>query len=278
MTVLSNIFACLVHEQLDCVADLVRNLRCLDPDSMVVLYNGGTTLQQVELQRLCDAMGAILHPQSRPLAYGRVHDFALDCMRFISTNFAADTLTIIDSDQLGLRPGYSHYLAHHLPTQGQVGLLTNAPMPQLPTTAIGPAVTAWREFELWKPFLRRFPQGEMQFGRWTFWPASVFTSEAARCLVRFWDGDQQLQAIVRRSKIFGTEEVILPLLVALLGFTIAANPCSYTYVKFRVRYTREQLAAALAAPDAFWLHPVSRRYTDPVRAYIRAHFNEYGAD
>ncbi|MCP3064466.1 hypothetical protein LXT21_37405 [Myxococcus sp. K38C18041901] len=36
-----NIFACLVHERPDCVLDLVRNLHHLDPDSLILLYNGG---------------------------------------------------------------------------------------------------------------------------------------------------------------------------------------------------------------------------------------------
>ena len=39
--VLRNVYACLVHESQECVIDLVRNLRCLDPDSSVLLYNGG---------------------------------------------------------------------------------------------------------------------------------------------------------------------------------------------------------------------------------------------
>jgi len=30
---LRNVYACLVHESQECVVDLVRNLRCLDPDS-----------------------------------------------------------------------------------------------------------------------------------------------------------------------------------------------------------------------------------------------------
>ena len=36
-----NIYACLVHERLECVIDLVRDLRCLDPSSTVLLYDGG---------------------------------------------------------------------------------------------------------------------------------------------------------------------------------------------------------------------------------------------
>ena len=41
MPAIRNIFACLVHESPDCVIDLVRNLRALDPGSLILLYNGG---------------------------------------------------------------------------------------------------------------------------------------------------------------------------------------------------------------------------------------------
>jgi hypothetical protein len=41
MQTIRNIFACLVHERQDCVVDLVRNLRALDPGSLILLYNGG---------------------------------------------------------------------------------------------------------------------------------------------------------------------------------------------------------------------------------------------
>src|SRR5689334_20476952 len=36
MPSIRNVFACLVHERQDCVVDLVRNLRSLDPDSLVL--------------------------------------------------------------------------------------------------------------------------------------------------------------------------------------------------------------------------------------------------
>ncbi len=56
---------------------------------------------------------------------------------------------------------------------------------------------------------------------------------------------------------------------------MATNPCSYDFVKFRVRYTLEELDAALARPDVFWIHPVPSRYDDELRAHIRAKFNDY---
>ncbi|AFE04862.1 hypothetical protein COCOR_02845 [Corallococcus coralloides DSM 2259] len=40
------------------------------------------------------------------MKWGWLHDFALDCFRFALEHEAFDAMTIVDSDQLGLRPGY----------------------------------------------------------------------------------------------------------------------------------------------------------------------------
>jgi predicted O-methyltransferase YrrM len=103
----------------------------------------------------------------------------------------------------------------------------------------------------------------------------VFTADAARALVRLFDEDQQLHQILGATRIWATEEVILPTLVALLGFRIAANPCSYDFVKFRAPYSIAQIDAALNRPDVFWAHPIPRRYEDPLRKHIRGRFSDY---
>ena len=61
------------------------------------------------------------------------------------------------------------------------------------------------------------------------------------CDGEFFDDDGQFQEIMTRSKIWATEEVILPTVTALLGHEIAANPCSYDFVKYRVPYTPAQI-------------------------------------
>lgn len=270
-----NVFACLVHESSECVVDLVRNLRYLDPDSLVLLYNGGTDPALLDHNFPFDRYGAVLHPCPRQLRWGRLHDFALDCMRFALDHHPFDTLTIVDSDQLGVRPGYSAYLERYLSGRPDVGLLGNAPQPQLPTTGAGPAIAAFKEIELWRPLLRRFPDGETKFPYWSFWPSTVFTADAARDLTRLFKSDAQLAQIMQRTRIWASEEVILPTLVALLGYEIASNPCSYSHVKYRVSYTLAQIDAAMTTPDVFWVHPVWRRADDPLRKHIRAKLNHY---
>ena len=117
-----------------------------------------------------------MHPTPRPMSWGRLHDFAFDCMRFALAELPFDTLTIVDSDQLALRPGYSAHLAAFLADQRGVGLLGNSPNVETATTRIGPAKVAHAEIDLWRPFLRRFGGGEQEFVHWSFWPSTVFTA------------------------------------------------------------------------------------------------------
>jgi hypothetical protein len=270
-----NVFACLVHENLECIVDLVRNLRHLDPTSVVLLYDGGSNRTLLSDALPFERDGVARHPAPRPMHWGRLHDFAIDCMRYALAHLPFDTLTIVDSDQLALRPGYSARLAAFLAEERAVGILSNSPDLQGPTTKVPPARIAHAEIELWRPWLRRFPDGESKFVHWGFWPSTVFTAEAARALVQLFDEDAQLHEILRATKIWATEEVVLPTLVALLGYRVVANPCSYDFVRYRTPYSIPQLDAALGRPDVYWIHPIPRRYQDPLRTHIRRRFQEY---
>lgn len=272
-----NVFACLVHENPECVVDLVRNLRHLDPSSTVLLYNGSRDPQWLGHAIPLEDSGAVTHPSPRSMRWGRLHDFAIDCMRYALEHLPFDTLTIVDSDQLALRPGYSDRLATWMAEHPGVGVLSNYPEFQGPGTKIQPARVAHAEIDLWRPFLRRFPEGESKFVHWGFWPSTVFTADAARDLVRLFDEDSQLQEILVATRVWATEEVVLPTLVALLGHRVAANPCSYDFVRYRTPYSIQQLDAAMDRPDVFWAHPIPRRYDDPLRRHVRDRFHDYAA-
>src|SRR6266487_4950512 len=154
MTEFRNVFACLVHERQDAIVDLVRNLQHLDPDSTILLYNGGHDPQLLDRAFAPGSDAPLVHPRPRPLAWGRLHDFALDCMRFALDTLSFDTLTIVDSDQLATRPGYSAFLDASLARHGRIGMFGSAPGVQPPNTRIGPPAAAVKELGLWRPFLR----------------------------------------------------------------------------------------------------------------------------
>lgn len=273
-----NLHACLVHERPDCALDLVRNLRHLDPAGPILLYDGGAEPGLVRrLLPQLERYGAVAHPAPRPMKWGRLHDFALDCMRFGFEHLPFDTFTVVDSDQLGARAGFAERIGAFLAANPAVGLLGSAPPPVPGQPLAAPAEQAVRERDLWRPCLRRFAGGEAKFPQWTFWPSTVFTADAARALVQEWDRDSTLPDLLSRSQLWATEEVLLPTIVSLLGFEVAKSPCSHDYVRFRARYTRSQLDAALSHPDVYWLHPIPRRYEDPLRSRIRARLGQYGA-
>jgi predicted O-methyltransferase YrrM len=272
-----NVHAVLVHESPECVSDLVANLRHLDPASTVLLYDGSGG--QLGLASISDASDSavLLHPSPRRMEWGRLHEFAVDVLRFTLTNTDADTVTIVDSDQLALRSGYSAYLGAFLHANPGIGMLGSTERPEPPTTQIGPAQVAWSELELWRPLLDRFSDRRHLFPWWTFWPSTVFTRAGARAIADLYD-DPTVQRVLGATRMWATEEVVLPALVALAGLDIVKNPCSHDYVRFRRTYTASDVDAAMRRADAFWLHPVRRHYDDPVRAQVRAKYSGYAAN
>jgi hypothetical protein len=278
-----NVFACLVHESLPCVLDLVRNLRALDPGSAIILYNGGKdpelmgALESIQAQFQADLPArrpqVLVHPRPRPMTWGFLHGFALDCLEMALEIAPFDALTIVDSDQLCIRAGYSAALARHLAGRPDVGMLgttaSDAPM-QMPST---PALSAFREMALWRPYLKRFVQGGA-FPQWTFWPSTVFTRAVAEPLLRLFRDDRDLAAIMAASRIWATEEILFPSLVAALGFRVARNPCAYDFVRFRAVYSAADIDEAFARPDVYWVHPVPRRIDDPIRQQIRRRIDQ----
>jgi predicted O-methyltransferase YrrM len=272
---LRNVYACLVHERPDCVIDLVSNLRRMDAHSRILLYDGSERGDLLENRLPWDRWGVELCPAPHTMRWGRLHPFALDCFAYARGGAHFDVMTIVDSDQLALRPGYCEFLARRLPQRGSLGVLSPVPARQGPESRIAPCVTAHQEIELWRPFLRRFEDGEEKFAYWSFWPSTVIGREAGLAILDLLEGDGQLQAILEASRLWATEEVLFPTLAALLGFDILRTPCADDYNKYRVAFAAHDIEAALRRTDAFFIHPVPRIYADPARARLRAAYEEY---
>jgi len=269
----ANVHACLVHERPDCVIDLVRNLRRLDPVSPILLYDGGPRGDLLDPALPWDRWGVERVANPRPMRWGALHGFALDCIDHLKGR-DYETMTIVDSDQLALRAGYPDFLAQQLGDRANLGLLSSNPALQGPDTRIAPARAIQAERGLWRPFVRRFPDGEARFAHWSFWPSTVIFREAGEAMRDLFD-DPELQAILAVSKLWATEEVLFPTLAALLGFRVAANPCRQTWVQYRKPYGAREVNTALAASDAFWLHPAPRQLDNPVRKAVRDHHRGY---
>ncbi|MCB9267667.1 MAG: glycosyltransferase [Lewinellaceae bacterium] len=273
---LQNVYACLVHERQDCIIDLIRNLHYHDPSSIILLYNGSQNPGLLPAQFPFGQFSAVVYPTARPQKHGYLHHFALDCMAFALENFAFDTFTIVDSDQLCIRSGYSRYLSEFFASSPRAGMLSSSPERVTRDDKINHvALQAYKEYALWKPLLDYFPGGEQKFVHWTFWPSSVFTRDAVTSLLELLRENKLARDIIERTKIWATEEVVFPTLVRLLGYEIAQNPCSYDFVKYRIAFRLQDIKRAMQKKEAYWVHPIKRKYGDPLRRYIRGRFNDY---
>ena len=275
----SNIYACLVHENEDCIIDLLRNLHYHDPASVILLYNGSENRELLASWFPYDKFNVRICPNSLPVKWGYLHNFALHCMEYALQHLSFDTITIVDSDQLCIRSGYRDYLGSFLHDNKNVGMLSSMPgKVDRVKSANHVAARAYMEYDLWKPFLQKFPNGDTAFVHWTFWPSTVFTFNAVKDLVTIFREDPMLKHIMEQSKIWATEEVILPTMVKLLGYEIENNPCSYDYVNYKRSYTSMDIEQAFEKTSAYWVHPVARAIDNPVRKVIREQFNNYSRE
>jgi hypothetical protein len=270
---LRHAYVCLVHEQPECVLDLVRNLRALDPGSSVLLYNGGRDQALLADPRLAQ-LGALMHPRPRAMVWGRLHGFALDCMEFALAELPFDVLTIVDSDQLLLRAGYAQFLSERVELAG-LGMLSSSAGRHGPQSRHVTVRSAWRDLRRWRPWLARFPTRNECFVHWTFWPGTLFTRAAAESVVARFREDRGLRVTLEQSRMSVTEEIVLPTLVRLLGLRVDQNPACLSWVRHRPSFSCHECEQALLRDDAFFMHPVPRAFDDPVRQQVRAHHGGY---
>jgi hypothetical protein len=268
--VFSNIFACLVHEDLDSVVDLVENLRFFEPDALVMVYDGSSRGILREAPR-SQEVGAVLHPTPRPMTWGRLHEFVFDCLEYALDSHTFDAITFVDSDQLLAHRGYSTAV------QAAFAKTPNAGMLVTPNRSQG---SEWasrilpQEAALWEPFRDRLPgAGATPLPRWILWPGTVIGRSVAPALLGLRD-DALLAGIVERSALM-SEESVFPTLAVLLGYETVACPWSGKWMRWRPHLRDSEVAKALADPTCFWLHPVRRSRDDPARALLRRMSNDY---
>lgn len=273
---LKNVYACLVHESLDCVIDMVRNLHFQDPSSGIIIFNSNADLNLNSCSFPFEEFGALVNPTVMPVQHGYLHNFALECMQFALDNFSFDIFTVVDSDQLCLQPGYSTFMSDFFSKKSNIGLLSNRPEQiSIHNTDVFTSIQAFKEYDLWKPLLKTFKDGESKFVHWSFWPTTVFTNDAVKDLVKLFKTNTILRDIMKQTKIWATEEIILPTMVSLLGYDIELNPCCHDFVNYKKEYTTQELEGAFNNPNAFWVHPINRKYDDTLRKYTRKHLNNY---
>ena len=266
----THVFAVLVHERADCVFDLLRNLRFFDPDSPIVVYDGsGGGALLLDPDALAQ-LGAVAHPAPKRVEWSRLHVFGFDCLEYALDRFEFDAMTVVDSDQLLVRHGYTIAVREALRKKPRAGLLATPHPTNLPQNTIARPP----DLEQWEPMRDLFDhRGKQQLPIWIFWPGTVLTG-AASTAIRGLRDDPTLARVLENSRA-ATEEVVFSTLAALLGFEVAPKPWDDRFLRWRPALESREVVEALADPGCYWLHPVRRDRDDPARAYLRRASSDY---
>lgn len=262
---MKNVFAVSAHGRPECVEDLILNLQRFDPTSHIVLYDGGGEGAILAESNRWRKMSVDVVPNPIPQVWGSLHDFAIGSIDHISDR-QYDTITFVDSDQLLITQGYSEYLSRYI--SSSFGVLSILPKRHGADSPVMCVRDLHADRQNWMPYLRQFSNWEEAFVRWTFWPGTVLSADAARAVAHEFKMDR-LTSTLRRSRAWATEECIIPTVSALLGFREILNPCDRSWCKFRTPWSITDVEEATSTPGAFFMHPVLRYLSDPVRAYIR---------
>lgn len=270
-----HVYACLAPDSPACAVDLVRNLRYLDPDAAVLLYDGSQAARSLEPASYFERLGAIVHPAPRSVSWRQRHRFAIDCLRFATRELELDSLTFVTNRQMALRAGWSGRVARALGSTGNAGLLGSSSAAQPASSRVGSVMAAWQELPLWQPLLRGFRDGERHFARFSQFPGLTLSAPACRAVVERVDEDAALRAVLDESRSWALEEVLFPTLVGLLGFRLLEAPGSYAHVGPEGAREPPDAEVALADEQAYWLHPVATSYGDERRRKLREHHDQY---
>jgi hypothetical protein len=279
-----NVLACLVHDPFDCAVDLVRNLNHLAPESLPIVYVDRPHLEPFAERWAGEGLRAVLHPDPGPVpvrdTLARTWWFALDVMRLARRLCRFDALTIVESDQLLVKSGFTRAVLAALEGHPRCGLLgsSQAGVRQGPRSPLAIARRAHAELPAWRPLLERFPGWNRSFVQYSFWPSLVLSAGAVDELLRWIDagGGGAADRLLAASRITAASELLLPTVVHLLGWDLLPSPANYRHCHWRQALTEADVRAAAAEPDVFWLHPVPRTYDDPVRSLVRALHGGYG--
>jgi hypothetical protein len=248
------------HRNSRYLQDLIDGIRFSCPDADIAWYNSGEHPPAPGTP----AAGLPMLPNSRPLRYAKVTPFFFDMFDWAAGQ-PYDYIVNAETDMAFIRPGYHRFIteamrdADYLVTRFQRGL---------------PPDTRWA------PYLNLVPDLPELFGilgiqslNKGFSPAQVFSARYVASLVGSpWYAD--LRGFIARNQDPGKsrtlQELLVPTLADVLGLRVRDYPAQFSpFNRYRPYQSLENVLAARATKDAYFVHPVLRDEADPARQAVR---------
>ncbi len=251
-------FAVLAHDHEEVLKDQVNNLLTFNPGAKVILYNGG---HDPDFGKTVDIE---ICPYSRPLTKGRLGRFLYDVMVWLKEiDLQYDYLVGVDSDVMFVRAGYEEFLQLALSEHDCMGINMGIQHTPEEVPHWFPGQTMWAEWDKWQPFFG------MDFFAGCLNCMQVYKRETARRMIQGIDRES-LEQLFETTKVFALEEILHPTLAVRAGARYRAYPYEVAkFVRMVDQYTPDEVAALVRDPHAYFIHPVQRTLSDPVRTWLR---------
>ncbi|MGM0884322.1 MAG: hypothetical protein ACQEXQ_25195 [Bacillota bacterium] len=254
-------FAILAHEQEEVLAAQIDNVRRYNPNSRVVIYNGGNDPD------FAKNLGVPVCPYSRPMVYGNLPGYLLDVMRWMEeTGEEYEFLVNLDSDVLFIKSGFESFVCESM--QGYDGMgyhfqIQNTPY-DFPEYI--PGYWMWREWDRWKPFFKTD-----YFARY-FNPGQVYRREMVRRIVTNVDFPV-LEQLLSTTEVFAIEEMLFATLAMIYGGKCRDYLWSFEkdfdFVRFRPFVAADEIRLAKVQSEFFWAHPVKGELLVEMNEWLR---------
>jgi hypothetical protein len=251
----------LAHENENVLKVQIENFRHYNPESRVVIYNGGTN------RHFGKSLDVEICPYSRPLVYGNLVPFLFDVMKWLEeTNVEYDYLVNFDHDVLFIKNGFKSFLDKMLNEYDCMG-----PHFQIHNTPhdypdFGPGLSMWQAWHKWQPFFKTD-----YFARF-FNPGQIYKPEIVKRMLTGIN-TAELQNLLSSTYVFALEEMFFPTLAMIHGAKIRDYPWNFeeslAFVRHQGNITKEQVRKAKEMPFYFWIHPIKGELLEVMSQWIQ---------
>lgn len=252
-------FVILAHENEQVLKNQVDNIRKYNPQSKVVLYNGG---KDPEFGKGIDID---ICPYSRPVQVPNLGRVFYDVMKWLEeSDIDYEFLINVDSDIMFVNPGFETFLQECMKDYHFMGLWMRKIEVECNDPWWWPAYTLWHEgWEKWNPF---FQTNDYIIG--TLNAMQVYRREIIQKMLNRID-IEKLEELVAKTEVYAIEEMLYGTLAARNGGKWRRYPTYFQeYIRLGDPFTLNEIKKAKEDPSVFFVHPIARHIEDLARKWI----------
>lgn len=241
-------FAILAHENEDILSEQIKNVRYFNPNSKIVLYNGGTNKQFGVNQNIP------ICPYSRPLRWGHTSPYFFNVMKWLEEiNTEYDFIVNLDHDVLFIKPGFEQFLEEVMQSYDCMGPYLQIHYSPNHNPSWFPGVTMWREWDKWKDFF------QTNYFYSYFNPGQVYRHSIVKQMLSGIN-IEKLEELWSTTNVIALDEMLFITLAISQGAKYREYPWSFeegkNYVIDTGSINFDKIKEALTKPDFYWIHPI----------------------